>query len=139
MSNALTMTGSGASLSQRNMPGHWVLARLGKSVLRPGGMELTRRMLAALTIMSTDDVVEFAPGLRINCTTCTEASSGFIYGGRARPGGGCDSEQLFKRVNAKMREGKRRSDRPAQRGCHCGLRGGDAHNANTSNEAPDRP
>jgi len=32
MSNVLTMTGPGASLSQRNMPGHWVLARLGKRV-----------------------------------------------------------------------------------------------------------
>jgi SAM-dependent methyltransferase len=63
MSNVLTMTGPGASLSQRSMPGHWILARLGKRVLRPGGMELTRRMLAALTIVSADDVVEFAPGL----------------------------------------------------------------------------
>lgn len=63
MSNVLTMTGPGASLSPRNMPGHWVLARLGKRVLRPGGMELTRRMLEALDIVSADDVVEFAPGL----------------------------------------------------------------------------
>jgi SAM-dependent methyltransferase len=63
MSNVLTMTGPGASFSQLNMPGHWVLVQLGKRVLRPGGMELTRRMLAALTIMSADDVVEFAPGL----------------------------------------------------------------------------
>ena len=63
MSNALTMTGSTPTLSQWNVPGHWVLAQLGKSVLRPGGMELTRRMLAALTIMPTDDLVEFAPGL----------------------------------------------------------------------------
>jgi methyltransferase family protein len=63
MSNVLTMDGPCASLSQRNMPGHWVLAQLGKRVLRPGGMELTRRMLAALTIVSADDVVEFAPGL----------------------------------------------------------------------------
>jgi hypothetical protein len=47
------------------MPGHWLLARLGKRVLRPGGMELTRRMIAALTIVSADDVVEFAPGLGI--------------------------------------------------------------------------
>ena len=44
-------------------PGHWVLARLGKRVLRPGGIELTRRMLEALAISSSDDVVEFAPGL----------------------------------------------------------------------------
>ncbi|MFP4173650.1 MAG: SAM-dependent methyltransferase, partial [Candidatus Hydrogenedentota bacterium] len=32
------------------MPGHWVLAQMGKRVLRPGGMELTRAMLEALAI-----------------------------------------------------------------------------------------
>jgi hypothetical protein len=51
MSNALTMTGSAAILSQRKVPGHWVLAQLGQSVLRPGGMELTRRMLAAVMMI----------------------------------------------------------------------------------------
>jgi SAM-dependent methyltransferase len=45
------------------MPGHWLLARMGKRVLRPGGRELTQRLLASLAIDSTDDVVEFAPGL----------------------------------------------------------------------------
>jgi len=44
------------------MPGHMLLARLGKKVLRPGGLELTERMLAALAIGPDDDVVEFAPG-----------------------------------------------------------------------------
>jgi hypothetical protein len=63
MSDVLTMTGPAASLNPQKMPGHWVLARLGKRVLRPGGLELTRRMLAALGIGPTDDVVEFAPGL----------------------------------------------------------------------------
>ena len=29
-----------------HVPGHWLLARLGKRVLRPGGKELTERMLA---------------------------------------------------------------------------------------------
>ena len=43
--------------------GHWVLAKLGKRVLRPGGMELTTQMLDAMNISQTDDVVEFAPGL----------------------------------------------------------------------------
>lgn len=47
------------------MQGHWVLARAGKRVLRPGGLELTRRMLDALTIMPEDRVIEFAPGLGI--------------------------------------------------------------------------
>lgn len=50
------------------MSGHWVLARLGKRVLRPGGMHLTKRMLAALKISKTDDVVEFAPGMGITAT-----------------------------------------------------------------------
>ena len=43
--------------------GHWVLAKLGKRVLRPGGMELTTQMLDAMNISQADDVVEFAPGL----------------------------------------------------------------------------
>lgn len=45
------------------LPGHWLLAKMGKRVLRPGGVELTRQLLAALAIDETDDVVEFAPGL----------------------------------------------------------------------------
>lgn len=59
------------------MPGHWVLARLGKRVLRPGGMELTRRMLAALKVGPTDDVIEFAPGLGVTAqlTTALEPRS----------------------------------------------------------------
>jgi cyclopropane fatty-acyl-phospholipid synthase-like methyltransferase len=47
------------------LQGHWVLARAGKRVLRPGGLELTRRMLDALGIGPQDRVVEFAPGLGI--------------------------------------------------------------------------
>ena len=41
--------------------GHWLLARLGKRVLRPGGMHLTRALLADAGV-SNADVVEFAPG-----------------------------------------------------------------------------
>jgi ubiquinone/menaquinone biosynthesis C-methylase UbiE len=47
------------------LPGHWLLAGLGKRVLRPGGLELTRAMLAELNIQFTDSVVEFAPGLGV--------------------------------------------------------------------------
>jgi len=39
------------------------LGRMGKRVLRPGGVALTHRMLDALAIGADDDVVEFAPGL----------------------------------------------------------------------------
>jgi SAM-dependent methyltransferase len=47
------------------MPGHWLLARMGKRVLRPGGLELTHDLLGELAISTADDVVEFAPGLGI--------------------------------------------------------------------------
>lgn len=47
------------------MQGHWLLAHAGKRVLRPGGLDLTRRMLDALAISEQDRLVEFAPGLGI--------------------------------------------------------------------------
>lgn len=56
-------TAPGGGLDPAKMPAHWLLARLGKRVLRPGGVELTNRMLEALNIQSSDAVVEFAPGL----------------------------------------------------------------------------
>src|SRR3982751_1796847 len=65
MEKAVNPARPGEGMKTEKMPGHWVLARLGKRVLRPGGMELTKRMLAALRIQLTDDVVEFAPGLGI--------------------------------------------------------------------------
>src|SRR5579859_3813532 len=55
----------GAHLAADKLPGHWLLARLGKRVLRPGGLALTKQMLEALEISSSDSVVEFAPGLGI--------------------------------------------------------------------------
>jgi len=53
----------GQSVPVERMPGHWLLARLGKRVLRPGGRELTDRLLGSLAIGTSDDVVELAPGL----------------------------------------------------------------------------
>lgn len=44
-------------------PGHWLLASLGKRVLRPGGLELTRQLIEHLAAGAADDIVEFAPGL----------------------------------------------------------------------------
>ncbi len=51
-----------AERSDADLPGHWLLARLGKRVLRPGGLELTSRLLNAAQIAGTD-VVELGPGL----------------------------------------------------------------------------
>lgn len=52
-------------LATEKMPGHWLLARMGKRVLRPGGLELTQKLLTELAIGTNDDVVEFAPGLGV--------------------------------------------------------------------------
>ncbi|NUN93760.1 MAG: methyltransferase domain-containing protein [Verrucomicrobiae bacterium] len=54
------------------MPGHWLLAKLGKRVLRPGGLQLTRFMLEHLDIQTRDDVVEFAPGLGVTARLTLE-------------------------------------------------------------------
>lgn len=45
-----------------DLPGHWLLARLGKRVLRPGGAELSRQLLDDVPIAGAD-IVELAPGL----------------------------------------------------------------------------
>lgn len=53
----------GSVLEASRMPGHWLLARLGKRVLRPGGVEMTEQLLGTISITAADDVVEVAPGL----------------------------------------------------------------------------
>ena len=62
----------GEGLDFSKMPGHWLLAQMGKRVLRPGGLELTRRMLATLDIQASDEVVEFAPGLGLTARVALE-------------------------------------------------------------------
>lgn len=43
--------------------GHWILAKMGKKVLRPGGKVLTQKLIEDLKITDRDTVVEFAPGI----------------------------------------------------------------------------
>jgi len=72
MEQAMNPARPGEGMKTEKMPGHWVLARLGKRVLRPGGMQLTRRMLAALRVTPADDVVEFAPGMGVTARLTLE-------------------------------------------------------------------
>ncbi len=51
-----------ASRRAEDVPGHWLLARLGKTVLRPGGRRLTEQLVAELPVAG-HDVVELAPGI----------------------------------------------------------------------------
>ena len=52
--------------------GHWVLAKMGKRVLRPGGKQLTERMIGALEISPDDDIAEFAPGMGFTASLALE-------------------------------------------------------------------
>jgi len=54
------------------MQGHWLMARMGKRVLRPGGLLLTRKMLDTIDVGKIDDVVEFAPGLGVTAKMTLE-------------------------------------------------------------------
>lgn len=45
------------------MQGHWLLAKLGKRVLRPGGIELTNRLIANASPAAGDRIIEFGPGV----------------------------------------------------------------------------
>ncbi len=65
---------SSESFSTAKAPGHWVLARLGKRVLRPGGLEATRLLLDALAVSSRDHVVEFAPGMGVTARRLLSAT-----------------------------------------------------------------
>ena len=45
------------------MQGHWLLAKLGKRILRPGGRALTAKLLEKAKPAGDDDIVELGPGV----------------------------------------------------------------------------
>lgn len=55
--------GTRSGPEEKRLQGHWLLAKMGKRVLRPGGMEMTRRILDRAKPTSTDRIVEFGPGV----------------------------------------------------------------------------
>jgi SAM-dependent methyltransferase len=82
--------GSHAELETEKMPGHWLLARLGKRVLRPGGLELTRQLVDALALGPDDRIVELAPGLGVT-TELVLARGPASYTGVERDAAAADS------------------------------------------------
>lgn len=60
--------------------GHWVLAQMGKKVLRPGGKELTHQLVRSLEITTGDHIAEFAPGLGFTASIALK-SAPFSYVG----------------------------------------------------------
>jgi SAM-dependent methyltransferase len=73
-----------SSRSDDSVQGHWLLARLGKRVLRPGGVELTRTMLARAEVADAD-VLEFAPGLGRTATEILARGPRSYIGAEADP------------------------------------------------------
>lgn len=77
------------NLAVHKMPAHWLLARLGKRVLRPGGRGATRWLIERAGVGPSDDVIELAPGLG---TTAREllARKPRSYAGVERDAGAAD-------------------------------------------------
>lgn len=84
------------------MQGHWVLARAGKRVLRPGGLELTRQVLDALAIRSQDRVVEFAPGLGITARMVLQRSPSAYWGVEREPAASEYLQRQLEGTNAQI-------------------------------------
>ena len=55
--------GTRSGPEEKRLQGHWLLAKMGKRVLRPGGIELTRRVIKAAKPSAKDRIVEFGPGV----------------------------------------------------------------------------
>src|ERR1039457_3332048 len=88
------------------LQGHWILARAGKRVLRPGGLELTRRMLDALAIRPEDRVVEFAPGLGVTARIVLQHHPLAYWGVEREPVGAEYLRQQLSRYKAEIVQGQ---------------------------------
>jgi SAM-dependent methyltransferase len=84
------------------LQGHWILARAGKRVLRPGGLELTRRMLDALAIGPQDRVVEFAPGLGVTARIVLQHNPSAYWGVEREPAAANYLRQKLSGTGAKI-------------------------------------
>ncbi|ORX07879.1 class I SAM-dependent methyltransferase [Mycolicibacillus trivialis] len=73
-----------ADRDAEHVQGHWLLARLGKRVLRPGGIELSRSLLRRAKLTDAD-VLEFAPGLGRTATEIMAAKPRSYVGAEQNP------------------------------------------------------
>lgn len=94
------LPGGGQRLEK--MQGHWVLARAGKRVLRPGGLALTRRMIDALSISHDDRVVEFAPGMGVTAQVVLRKKPAQYWGVERDPAAATRLEALLPKGTAQI-------------------------------------
>lgn len=55
--------GSRGGPEEKRLQGHWLLAKMGKTVLRPGGLEMTTALVNYADPRPGETVVEFGPGV----------------------------------------------------------------------------
>lgn len=92
----------GAGQRLERMQGHWVLARAGKRVLRPGGLALTRRIIDALSICSDDRVVEFVPGMGVTARMVLRRAPLHYWGVERDPAAAARLEALLPAAAAQI-------------------------------------
>lgn len=130
MANKRGNAGQPLPLSDRDddhMQGHWLLARLGKRVLRPGGVELTRTLLARAEVTDAD-VLELAPGLGRTAAEILARNPRSYVGGGERSQRGQPGPTRSRRP--RRRPGHRRGRyRIIRRQRRCRHRRGDADHA----------
>lgn len=105
MSDQMTIPTPGDTLAVDKMPGHWLLARLGKRVLRPGGREMTNTLLGRLRITKGDDVVELAPGMGATAQQILEQSPSTYIGVERDPDAVATVTQLLQTDRHRCVEG----------------------------------
>lgn len=85
--------------------GHWLLAKMGKRVLRPGGRELTEKLVEKLQINTEDDVLEFAPGLGFTANLALKQNPKSYLGVDASLDAIHHLQQKFRQENVAFLEG----------------------------------
>lgn len=58
-----SLKGTRSAPEETRLQGHWLLAKMGKRVLRPGGLELSKLLIKALNPQASDRIIEFGPGV----------------------------------------------------------------------------
>ena len=96
--------------------GHWILSRMGKKVLRPGGKELTLRLINGLQINPDDEVIEFAPGIGYTAMKVLKNNPKTYIGIELDEAAATDLRKIIKGENKKIIVGNA-SKVPLENGC----------------------
>ena len=80
----------------------WVLSKIGKKILRPGGRELTMLLLKSLNIQKDDSVVEFAPGIGFTAEQILKLKPKSYTGLELNEEAGQDLKEIVQGANNKI-------------------------------------